>query len=431
MKNTIHNELKELVANGLITQQNADLIGQYYQKNNIKPQNRLVAVFGILGALLVGLGIMLIVAHNWDKLNVSIKTVLAFLPLTVGQGFCIYSLWKKPDNTNLKEGSAVFTMIGLGTSIALMSQIYNNGGSLESFMFWWMILSVGIVYLMRSDMASLLYIIGITWFGSITGYGYKHEFNFEYWALLLLIVPYYYLLIKRAPKGNYTFFHHWLIPLSVTIVFGTLAISHEEWMLLAYFGLFLLWQQVAALWIEPAKSKGELPYLIIGSFGCIAILMSMTFHSLWEDLLNDEGKLSILLKTPEFVLCILLFFINTLIWFYKLRRDGFNSTLYLQLALLLVYPIFYLGFWFSGFVTLITNLLVLAIGLFALWQGAHRQHLGLLNYGLLIIAVLITCRYFDTQIPFIIRGLMFVALGLAFFFTNYLTLKRRKYDETT
>jgi hypothetical protein len=62
-------------------------------------------------------------------------------------------------------------------------------------------------------------------------------------------------------------------------------------------------------------------------------------------------------------------------------------------------------------------------------DGAKKDHLGVLNYGLLIIMVLAVCRFFDTDLSFIIRGLLFVSVGIGFFATNYWMLKKRKANE--
>jgi hypothetical protein len=48
------------------------------------------------------------------------------------------------------------------------------------------------------------------------------------------------------------------------------------------------------------------------------------------------------------------------------------------------------------------------------------------NVGLLTIIVLIVTRFFDINISFLWRGLVFMALGIGFFLTNYLLIKRAK-----
>jgi hypothetical protein len=76
--------------------------------------------------------------------------------------------------------------------------------------------------------------------------------------------------------------------------------------------------------------------------------------------------------------------------------------------------------------TIAVNLIVLALGVTTIKIGADTFHFGVLNYGLLIITALVTCRFFDTNMSFEIRGLLFVAVGLGFFLTNYIMLKKQK-----
>ena len=72
------------------------------------------------------------------------------------------------------------------------------------------------------------------------------------------------------------------------------------------------------------------------------------------------------------------------------------------------------------------NILVLALGLMTIKIGVNKFHFGVLNYGLLIITALVVCRFFDTDMSFIIRGLLFVGVGVGFFITNYVMLKKQK-----
>ncbi len=45
-----------------------------------------ILYLGILGSLLVGLGIVLLVAHNWDEMSRQCKLSLLFLPLACRPG---------------------------------------------------------------------------------------------------------------------------------------------------------------------------------------------------------------------------------------------------------------------------------------------------------------------------------------------------------
>ena len=91
--------------------------------------------------------------------------------------------------------------------------------------------------------------------------------------------------------------------------------------------------------------------------------------------------------------------------------------------------IFVIGFFSSLSAIILINLLVLMLGLLIVRKGAQKNHLGILNYGLLIITALILCRFFDAEISFITRGIMFVLVGAGFFAGNYLMLKKRRSHE--
>ena len=61
-------DIPELVKADIISQDTADKISAYYCRQAGQSTNRLFVVFGILGSIFVGLGIILIIAHNWDNL---------------------------------------------------------------------------------------------------------------------------------------------------------------------------------------------------------------------------------------------------------------------------------------------------------------------------------------------------------------------------
>ena len=76
------------------------------------------------------------------------------------------------------------------------------------------------------------------------------------------------------------------------------------------------------------------------------------------------------------------------------------------------------------------NIVIFSIGVLTIIQGAQKNHLGILNYGLLIISVLVICRFFDTDLTFVVRGVLFVLVGLGFFGANYWMLQKRRTHES-
>jgi uncharacterized membrane protein len=174
----LQKDIQELVEANVISPEIANAIQDYYIQKEESSPNKLVIVFGILGALLVGLGIILIIAHNWDTLSRGIKTLLAFIPLVLGQLALGYSIFKKKESKTWREASACFLIFAIGACISLVSQIYNIEGNLGSFLLTWSLLVLPIVYIARSSMASLLYIILITYYLLESDYwSSKRQFN--------------------------------------------------------------------------------------------------------------------------------------------------------------------------------------------------------------------------------------------------------------
>jgi uncharacterized membrane protein len=194
---SILKELPELIKAEIISQETAEKIRFYYKSKGNTSSNRLFVLFAVLGAILIGLGIILILAHNWDIFPRAIKISLTFLPLFIGQLLCVYSLLKKDGDIAWKESSAAFLFLSVGASIALVSQIYQLPGNVGAFVFTWMLLCLPLMFIMKSSISSLLFLLGISYYACHQGYwGYPSENSYMYWVLLFASLIYYFRLYK-------------------------------------------------------------------------------------------------------------------------------------------------------------------------------------------------------------------------------------------
>jgi len=418
----IANQLEELLKAGVISTETATAIESYYQQRNNGQQNqsRLTIAFGILGATLMGLGIILIIAHNWDNLNRTTKTFFAFLPLVLGQVAGLFTLFKKYDSASWREGTAVFLFFAVSASIAMVSQIYNIPGDMASFLLTWMLLSLPLFYLLRSSLTALLYLIGITAFGVAEGY-----FNntpgpiWTFWLLFIALLPYYYWLLKRKPEGNFTSFFNWLVPTSLIICLGLFSESGEELILLAYLLLLSLFYLIGNYRVFKSLSIFSNGYLIIGLLGSLVILLFLSFDDFWQSWV--ELKFLQLFSNAEIWLVIALLGVS--IYYMILQKWKLKPLLWLPIF---TFFIFIVGLYSVLVPLILVNIFYLLIGIYFIKEGAKEDHLGLLNLGLLIIASLVVARFFDANLSFVIRGFLFLFVGSGFFIANYKMLKKRK-----
>ena len=180
--------LDELLEAGIIDEETAKAILAFHAQKKASAPNRLGLVLSVLGAALIGLGIILIIAHNWDDFSRPFKTILAFLPMVIGQLACGYTLYQQKESSTWRESSAVFLFFSVGACIGMVSQIYHLEGELSSFLLTWMVLVLPLIYLMKSSIVSLLYLGGITWYATNSGYVHNHA-PYVYIGLLVAALP--------------------------------------------------------------------------------------------------------------------------------------------------------------------------------------------------------------------------------------------------
>ena len=77
-----------------------------------------------------------------------------------------------------------------------------------------------------------------------------------------------------------------------------------------------------------------------------------------------------------------------------------------------------------GPVLLLGNLYLLILGGAVLRDGLHSGQLPRINAGLGILSALIAVRFFDSQLPFTVRGVLFILIGFAFLAVNLLVKRR-------
>jgi uncharacterized membrane protein len=379
---------------------------------------------------LVGLGIILIIAHDWDKLPKIIKTVLALLPLVLTQILCGYSILKQNDNPVWKESTATSLFLAIGATISLISQIYHISGDLSLFLLTWMCLFVPMIYIMRSSFASLLYISGITYYACVAGYSYRSNADpLIYWALLLLIIPYYYYLHKNKPESNFLRFHNLLLAGSVIICLGTLSAHNSELMYLSYFSLFAIFLTLDNNPVTKKTGLQDRLFLIIGFSGTLFLLFILSFNWYWEDYVSTKPYKGTIVFSREMITLVVTTLIAILLLTKKYYPKGIIKIKPVEFIFMFFILTYIIGIKYPSISIILINAIVFIIGITTLITGIKTDHLGILNLGLFIIAILIICRFFDSHLSFLLRGILFVFVGLGFFVSNYQLLKIRKKNE--
>lgn len=419
-------EVKELTDNKIISPEVAEKILDYYREKEKTSPNRLYILFSIIGALLVGLGIILIIAHNWDLMSRGMKTILSFVPMLLGQTICVYVYFRKKELVSWREGASTLLFFAVGACIALISQTYHVGGELSTYLLTWMLLCIPLVYIFSSSVVSLLYLIGISFYAlnyRFDGY-INHGYNW-YWLLILGVGYHYYLLTRDSPHSNFTRFHHWLVPLSILVGFNTISDSYRISIHLAYFCLLGLFIQLGNSRILNFQNTNYPSYKVIGILGTIGLLFALSFEWFWEELRTTYQTTHVIFRSEDLVVILLPALIALVLLAYNQKNTAIKEFKFYSIIFLVLIPIYLIGIWYPIAQWLI-NILTFALGIALIKDGVAKNKIAKLNIGLLTIMALIAFRFLDSDLSFVLRGVLFLLLGIGFFTMNYWMLKREK-----
>jgi len=417
--------LPELVRDGVLSADQAEHISARYAEQPEQTSSRLLLLFSILGGSLIGLGIILVVAHNWDSLPRSARTLLAFLPLVIGQCLVVYTISKRQSDRPWKEGASSFLLLAVGACLALVSQIYHIPGELDGFLLTWSLLVVGLIYIPGSLVACLLYIAMITWYAMLVRSGHWPKQEEHPWLVLPLLgatLPFF--VMEWRARGRAVGFY-WLglfMAIAIAIMSQLFWTSTPFEIVLAIAGLAAAYTLLPVLHHGQDLRTGAFP--LLGGAAMLGILIFLSYQGSWSDLHRDRD-----LPLQDLVIILSLLGIGILAYAFSLRiRKPFTGTWFPE-SLGVVLIAYGVGHFAPSLSTLLINGWILSLGVYQIRSGLERSALGQMNLGLGLIIVIIGLRFFDLEINDAVKGVVFIALGIGALLLNMRLIRQRRTTE--
>ena len=114
-------DIQDMLDKQVIDQQTAERIREYYESKALNFEA--TPIISAVAACLVGMGIISIIAYNWDALPTSIRVLLSFVPLIASSLLCFYVLKKKSEKRPWTESAAILQALCFSASYAMINQI--------------------------------------------------------------------------------------------------------------------------------------------------------------------------------------------------------------------------------------------------------------------------------------------------------------------
>ena len=425
----LYGQLPTLIENGILTEEVAQNLKNHYGEVTEKPSYNLAfLLMSVLGAVLIGAGIIAIFAYNWEDFSRTTRTVLSFLPLLVAQGVYGYTFFKKRDSMAWVEASSGFLMLMLAACLALLNQTYHIGdNSFASFLWLWLLLSIPLMYLMNATLPTLFYLVGIC--SLAMNLNYHSQEGIWYWAFLAAAIPHLYLNTDpKQPTIRGTLLGWTLV---ITLAIALPWAVYRPTLFFMQVGsslLILLFYLLGKYCYATGKNIWQRPFQTSALFSILAISLVLSYF--WGmDLEKETFEIGFGKYKSTTFLFISFLILGVLGILYHLQQKNYLNPFVLVLPILMV-----LGYFLSTNhiripAKLLANAYLFTFGIYYLYHGIQDRKMGLVNAGMLFMTSIIALRFFDANISFLFKGVIFILLGMCFLYVNYYLTQKLKKDE--
>jgi uncharacterized membrane protein len=437
-------ELKLWQEEKLIDEKQADCLRQRYTLAETPgTHNKLVRILTILGVLLIGAGIIIFFAANWEKMANGSKLAVIFVSLLTSYLLGYY--WKyEPGNYPIL--GAAFILLGaiiFGAGILLISQIYNLGGKLPDAILIWSISSLLMAWLSGLvPVMALASVLFTTW--SVL---FSNEFN----------KPVYYYLIFMALNFMLAYRYHsaLLVVLNIvgigiwlaTLLKGTsYYYGGGDYLVVIYAILgILVYASGYFNHFSPKTIGFTFWYRLVGALTILIAFYILSFKGFIADMIYESSQHSVM-SMPHIlwtivVLSLLAFIVAFVNMFFRQGRTKtfrYEMLVPLFLVFFLFFAISYPGdasaqpyrhfsspsvVYFSVFLNLIFFALIIGTILLGYFNGEST----FIYIGLIVFVINLITRYCEYAWAMMDRSLFFIGGGIILLVGGfYLERLRRK-----
>ena len=422
-------DLDGAAADGIISPEQADKIFERASAGSLFGRLRAVHWIAAAAGLFIALGVLLVVAHNWDKLGAGLK-IGAFLLILAGVAEGSVSSEEKPVVAVPLETLWFFMpIIGIG----LYAQIFNLSGDPVKPYLAWAALSAPLAFLSKRNIAAYLVsllLFAVLYWGTLgqnnmlaltAGYN-RPEQPWTHWALALgVLAGGTFTYLFKAGRGRGLALGAGLAWLFLMLCADTALKLHSPAMLL------LAGMSAAALWLAWDSEGEEASKLPLTAWTGAGYAMTFFWHyrPYAESCRADSpagavaawvlfaAALSSIILRPQRVLPP------------GAKEDLLGKGL-LAASVLCAFLLFDAGQAPAKILAVTANIILAALGAGLIISGAKTSCEKTINRGVAVLTLTAITRFVDIFGGLLRSGLAFIVTGLAFAALAYFVNRGRK-----
>ena len=403
---------------GIITPQQADQVWERSYSERAFASLKATHIIGAVAGLFIALGVILVAAHNWDKIG-AIAKMGAFLLLFAGAAEAAMRLEEKPSAAVPLE-MLWFFMPVLG--IGLYAQIFNLSGDPVKPYLAWAALSAPLAVLSKRPLAgyltSILLFAVLYWgtLGSTSMLSLTARYNqaaqpLWHWALALGVLAAGFAIYPEKKLGK---------PLGAGIVWlffmlvadSAIKVRSEALVLLAGMSLAVLWLS----WGSGEDGKA-LPGLTLTVWTGAVYMTTFFWHykdrSYYSETLTTTAA-GTLLTWAAFAGAILTLVMRKQRLLPEGKTEDALARALLAASMLCAFLLFDANEGSAKILAVIANLILAAFGAGCIISGSKNSNEKLINRGVAVITLTAVTRFVDIFGGLLKSGVAFILTGLAF-----------------
>ncbi|WP_372808917.1 DUF2157 domain-containing protein [Pontiella sp.] len=431
----LEKELPILEREGILAADAVRGIRSYYRENTGGGLHWATLAFAVLGSLLIGAGIILLFAHNWDELDRPTRAVLSFCPVAIGAILSVLAVVRH-GGVARRESAGIFHSLAVGSSIALIGQTYHIPGNVPGFLLSWSLLILPLAFLLGSTGAFLIYLGLICGWSGVAQDHYGQAAAF--WLLLAPALVKVWAMVRVDRNAPDTLLSVYGILFTLAISTGIVFERTVPGLWIVAYSALLSAAALLGLNLYRDREGWSNPPKTFGIIGIALLAYLFTWSDMWRDIGWQWTRNGWHYRTwgtwadATIALALLAGWIAAAI--QSFRRNSIETialAAFPAIATLCFFIGAASGDQSNGINAVIFNAFLLFYGVLYIVLGCRNTKLRQLNGGMAILSLLLVTRFFDDDFGFLARGIVFIALGACFLTVNLIMARRKKTLEAT
>ncbi|MBT3205709.1 MAG: DUF2157 domain-containing protein [Gammaproteobacteria bacterium] len=404
-----------------ISQQQADTLHSRYPVKDSINLGRLLLT--AVGAIMIGLGIILLFAYNWDEMGKYTKLSVIFGALISAHSLAFFFINR---NKVLSESLFVLGTMFMGSTIFLVGQIYHLDSHYPNAFLLWSAGALALAWALPSLSQAFMAIILVSCW-HITE---VLDFDYANHSALLLILIAIFPLVWRLHSPVLARFTS--ATLLTSLALSILAIDEDMVgviMLMSASALIATEQIVRHFANTEQKNIAfeiEKPAVLV----LIITMFCLTFTDLIDEILNFSFDSPI--TTGYFWSALILSQLSFAWLLFKKQLSHLSSLAELTVILALLPALFYQQLDAEILpdiyliLTLAFNIILLLFSVWLMIDGARKANRQHMVYGSMIFSILAMVRYTDLFDSLVIRASIFLIVGITLFSVGNIYQRNKK-----